>query len=172
MKIIYPNNTPIANILKRGWTWSIFGFLLLAGCGGESLEVTAPKIEQKSPLDASNLIPKKGEYFLWQHTSVENECPKLVQKRVDHTAVFRQDSIMGDVCDYFIYPTVGDTLTASVSDGRMKPFLNAPYYHDFSNGGYKVTTKGRHVIRLEYNAFGYKPEVIDYVFVVNIESPK
>ena len=97
-------------------------------------------------------------------------CPRLIQKRVDNSQVVRQESITGNICDYYIYPNVGDVVTVKVSDSRMKPFLRLPYVFDFSNGAYKVVQAGRHVIRLEYNSFDVKPDVMNYVIEVDVKS--
>ncbi len=99
------------------------------------------------------------------------ECPRLIQKKVDSTQVLRHDTISTKSCDYFIYPKPGDVVTASVSDGRLAPSLIRPATHDFANGSYIVQQTGRHVIRLEYDAIGRKPDVMDYVIEVDIASP-
>lgn len=167
MIAFHPKHKSMADLSKGRWALGFF--LLLTGCGTESAEVV--KAEQSAVI-LENYTPARNDKLQQRRANVGDECPKLVQKRVDHTAISRQDSIMGNTCDYFIYPAVGDTLTVYVSDGRMKPFLNTPYYHDFANGSYKVIANGRHVIRLEYNALEHKPAVMDYVLVVNITPPK
>lgn len=173
MKTLYRKDRFVTNYLTRWLVGGVvWGFLLLAGCSENNLEVADPKKEQAPPSALKKQPLIRSEKLLQRRANVGDECPKLVQKRIDHTAVSRQDSIMGYTCDYFIYPAVGDVLTVYVSDGRMKPFLNTPYYHDFANGSYKVIANGRHVIRLEYNALEHKPMVMDYVFVVNIVSAK
>lgn len=96
-------------------------------------------------------------------------CPRLIQKRVDSTQVVRQESITGQTCDYFIYPQIGDVVTVQVSDDRMKPKLRSPYVYDFANGAYRVVQAGRHVIRLEYDAFDIKPDVMNYTIEVDIK---
>lgn len=97
-----------------------------------------------------------------------NRCPHLIQKRVDSTQVIREDSITQNACDYFIYPTIGETVSVRVSDARMKPVLLLPYTHDFANGDYHVISNGRHIIHLEYDAFGSRPDVMNYVIEVEI----
>lgn len=146
------------------------GVLLLCGCG-EGLPTAKPPIEQDSsvPIVAPPAQAPQNKTLMQRHVSTQDECPKLVQKRVDSTTVSRQDSILGNTCDYFIYPAIGDVVSVSVSDDRMKPYLNVPYYHDFANGNYQVVANGRHVIRLQYNALERKPDVMDYVFMVEIK---
>lgn len=112
--------------------------------------------------------PVRRESLTQGPINVQDECPKLVQKRIDRTIVSRQEQILGNTCDYFIYPNVGEVVGVSVSDTRMKPFLDIPYYHDFANGDYLVVANGRHVIRLEYDSFERKPSIMNYVLEVKI----
>lgn len=77
-----------------------------------------------------------------------------------------------DSCDYFIYPNIGDTVEVSVSDRRIELKLTRSDWHDFDNGGFMVTKNGRHVIRLQYDTFGSRPPIMDYVIQIDIIPPK
>ncbi|MCL1622801.1 hypothetical protein M2R47_00835 [Moraxella sp. Tifton1] len=138
----------------------------VAGCD----DATPPTQEViKTPI----LVTKDQPVILSKgRINIQNECPKLVQKRIDRTSILRQERILGNSCDYFIYPNVGETVGVTVSDDRMKPYLDIPYYHDFANGDYVVVTSGRHVIRLEYDSLERKPNVMNYVLEVNIRPNK
>lgn len=103
--------------------------------------------------------------------NAQDNCPRLVQKKVDSNQVLRRDSMAGATCDYFIYPYVGDTIQASISDDRIHLSLVRPDTHDFANGSFVVTKNGRHVIRLEYDAFGRRPPVMDYTIEIDIIPP-
>ncbi|MFC0820859.1 hypothetical protein [Moraxella marmotae] len=101
--------------------------------------------------------------------NAQDSCPHLVQKKVDSTTVLRQDSMVGRFCDYFIYPYVGETVQATISDHRIRLNLVRPDVHDFANGSYRVRKNGRHVLRLEYDAFGKRPSVMDYEIEIDIK---
>lgn len=137
-------------------------FGCLAGC-----DDTAPPAK---PAENAHLVSDSDNQATLAQVpiSAHEECPKLVQKRVDKTSVSRQEQIFGNACDYLIYPNVGEVVSVSVSDSRMKPYLDIPYYHDFANGDYVVVASGRHVIRLEYDSLERKPNIMNYVLEVNI----
>ena len=109
MIAFHPKDKCMADLSKGRWALGFF--LLLTGCGSESAEVV--KAEQSAVIP-EDYTPTRNDKLQQRRANVGDECPKLVQKRVDHTAVSRQDSIMGNTCDYFIYPAVGDTLTVYV----------------------------------------------------------
>lgn len=92
--------------------------------------------------------------------------------KVDRTQILRHDTLATDSCDYFIYPNIGDTVEVSVSDRRIELKLTRPDWHDSDNGGFMVTKNGRHVIRLQYDAFGSRPPIMDYVIQIDIIPPK
>lgn len=134
--------------------------LLLSGC----------KPQAETQILAIDDTPKQEEQAeLPTYKNKKDSCPRLVQKKVDSTQVLRQDSMTGKSCDYFIYPYIGDTVQASVSDSRISLTLVRPNWHDFANGSYQVSDNGRHVIRLQYDAFGSKPPVMDYVIEIDIQ---
>lgn len=109
---------------------------------------------------------------LLKKAKAQNSCPRLVQKKVDLTQILRHDTLATDSCDYFIYPNIGDTVEVSVSDRRIELKLTRPDWHDFDNGGFMVTKNGRHVIRLQYDTFGSRPPIMDYVIQIDIIPPK
>lgn len=128
-------------------------------------ELTIP--EQVFSQDATN-----AAVIAQKKANVQDHCPRLVQKKVDSNQVLRRDSMASQTCDYFIYPYVGDTIKASISDDRIHLGLVRPDTHDFANGSFVVTKNGRHVIRLEYDAFGRRPMVMDYTIEIEIIPPK
>lgn len=153
------------NHLQPRWLGCLlaFGvFACLAGC-----DDTAPPAQS---IESKHLAGEKSDQaaLVQGRISAQDECPKLVQKRIDRTSVSRQEQILGNACDYFIYPNVGEVVSVSVSDSRMKPYLDIPYYHNFANGDYVVVASGRHVIRLEYDSLERKPNIMNYVLEVNI----
>ncbi len=98
-----------------------------------------------------------------------DDCPKLIQKRVDNTQIVRQESIADNSCDYFIYPQMGEIVSVKLSSDVMKPTLRTPHFHDFNNGSYHVINNGRHVIHVEYDSFVIKPDVVEFVIEVDIQ---
>lgn len=162
--------------IKQEWTkqpiaWTCGLAMLLCGCktDGQPPVNTTNHVNQQINDEVAVEIEQPSTTSLNRRAKVQDECPKLVQKRVDNTVISREDSILGNTCDYFIYPAIGDVVSVSVSDDRLKPYLDIPYYHDFANGNYQVVVGGRHVIRLEYDAFERKPEVMDYVIMVEVK---
>ncbi|UNU73593.1 hypothetical protein LU293_01385 [Moraxella nasovis] len=133
----------------------------------DTKDVNAQKNSKTTDIKKTDLVTQR----LNAHglKSKKEACPKLVQKRVDRTTISREDSIRTKSCDYFIYPNVGDEITVSVSDRRMKLQLIMPYDHDFANGSYRATAYGRHVIRLEYDSADRRPDVMDYTIHVDIK---
>lgn len=141
---------------------AVFG---LTACKGDELPSTNPKAET-TPVT----VPQSQEAkpVVTPVRDVPEICPRLIQKKVDKTQTVRHESIKGNHCDYFIYPKIGEYVSVSVSDDRMKPVLAIPYPFDFANGSYQVVQNGRHVIRVEYDAFGTKPNLMNYTIEVDV----
>ncbi|WII94444.1 hypothetical protein LU276_05215 [Moraxella haemolytica] len=158
--------------VKQPTAWIFALSALLYGCklDEQPLEITPSHTDQDASERVSVGIKQLPSATpLNRRTKAQDECPRLVQKRIDNTVISRKDSILSSTCDYFIYPAIGDVVSVAVSDRRLKPYLNTPYYHDFANGDYQVVANGRHVIRLEYDAFERQPAVMDYVITVEVK---
>ncbi len=95
-------------------------------------------------------------------------CPKLLQKRVDMSAIRRSDEqLKGEYCDYYLYPKKGQVLNITSKDSALDIYLRMPYLHDFANGKYLVKNNRRHVIRVSYAGSQLKPS--DLTYNINIE---
>lgn len=155
---------PVTKTTLQMLSGSCLAFMLSA-CGNE---ISQLRQESSQSATREQTIEIKEDKSLSAKHNIDH-CPRLIQKRVDSTQVLRRDSLASQACDYFIYPKVGDFIVARVSDSRMTLSLRSPYMHDFANGGYHVIAKGRHVIRLEYNAIERQPAVLDYTIEVDIQ---
>ncbi|OOR91539.1 hypothetical protein B0181_03010 [Moraxella caviae] len=142
--------------------------IFLAACHEDFDNTHAAPVQPEPIQSPVKTQSAKGDSLVKHRVNVSADCPRLVQKRVDSTQVSRRDSMIGKTCDYYIYPDVGDVVDVQVSDDRMRPYLEIPYYHDFANGSYKVVANGRHVIRLKYDAIEHKPDTMDYTIRVDI----
>lgn len=146
---------------------SALSVVLLTACNQDKTE---PQVSNL-PVQTQTQAITNTTAIAQRKANAQDNCPRLVQKKVDSNQVLRQDSMAGDSCDYFIYPYVGDIIQASISDDRIHLSLVRPDTHDFANGSFVVTKNGRHVIRLEYDAFGRRPPVMDYTIEIDIIPP-
>lgn len=153
--------------MNMRWHGLLFGVLsmVLMACG-EVVTASTPVDGDIAELPIATELATLTEYGHGE------ECPHIIQKRVDTTSVVRSDSLRQNICEYFVYPNVGDRLGVELSDSRIQATLQSPHLHDFANGDYLVKSQGRHVIRLEYDAFGHKPDHVNYDIVVDIRSVK
>ncbi len=146
---------------------SALSVVFLTACNQDKAEPQASNV----PEQTTNQTIVNTTAIAQRKANAQDNCPRLVQKKVDSNQVLRQDSMAGNTCDYFIYPYIGDTIQASISDDRIRLSLVRPDTHDFANGSFVVTKNGRHVIRLEYDAFGRRPAVMDYTIEIDIIPP-
>lgn len=146
---------------------SALSVVLLTACNQDKAEPQVSNV----PNQTTNQTIVNTTPIAQRKANAQDNCPRLVQKKVDSNQVLRQDSMAGNICDYFIYPYIGDTIQASISDDRIHLSLVRPDTHDFANGSFVVTKNGRHVIRLEYDAFGRRPAVMDYTIEIDIIPP-
>ncbi len=97
-------------------------------------------------------------------------CPKLLRKALDETSIeLAKEHLMGQYCDYYIYPKAGQTLSVTSNNSKLKIRLNEPSLHNFANGEYLVKDEGRHVIRVSYAGVKYKPDNVDYTIHVTFK---
>lgn len=100
-----------------------------------------------------------------------NICPKLIQEEVGSRVIERSAEVMvGDYCDYFLYPRSGQYISVGLNDSRIEALLVVPRIHDFANGDYRVDSYDKHVIRLEYNGATYKPDNLIYDVAVTVSN--
>lgn len=98
-------------------------------------------------------------------------CPKLLQQDVDSPSIRRRDEVMiDDHCDYFLYPHAGEQITVVVADPKIEALLIVPTMHNFANGEYQVDSYDKHVIRLSYNGAYYKPKRLKYDVTIKIND--
>lgn len=101
----------------------------------------------------------------------ERLCPKLLQKDVDSNVIRRSNDVMiDDHCDYYIYPQPGQLLQVISSSDQIDTLLIAPKLHDFANGGYRIQSAQKHVIRLSYDGATHKPNSMRYSISVIVEE--
>lgn len=100
-----------------------------------------------------------------------NICPKLIQEEVGSRVIERSAEVMvGDYCDYFLYPRTGQYISVKLNDSRIEALLVVPRVHNFANGDYRVDSYDKHVIRLAYNGATYKPDDLVYDVEVTISK--
>ena len=96
-------------------------------------------------------------------------CPKLLQKDIGNNVIERvQEVMVGDHCDYYLYPQVDQQIAVTVSDDRVEALLIVPTLHNFADGDYSVVSYDKHVIRLAYNGATYKPDRFSYDIVIDV----
>ena len=90
-------------------------------------------------------------------------CPKLIQKNKGSNIINRVSEVMvNDHCDYFLYLREGQRITVNPNNSQIEALLIVPALHNFANGGYKVESFDKHVIRLAYNGADIKPKRLSY----------
>lgn len=99
-----------------------------------------------------------------------DKCPKLISTHVDSNIIERKHEVLqGDYCDYYVYPSKGQTIHVQSEPDNIEAYLVSPVMHDFTNGGYYVKQADKYVIRLDYNGIEYQNNPIDYDVTVTIE---
>ncbi|HBL95976.1 MAG TPA: hypothetical protein DD294_03125, partial [Psychrobacter sp.] len=78
--------------------------------------------------------------------------------------------MVNDYCDYFLYPREGQHISVATNNRQIEALLIVPALHNFANGGYKVMSYDKHIIRLSYNGATYKPQNLNYDIVMTISD--
>lgn len=107
------------------------------------------------------------EQLLVSHARVASNyphiCPKLLQPQVDSVRIERTQEVMvGNYCDYYLYPNRGQSIEVITKDSRLESLLVVPTVHNFANGAYQVSSYDRHVVRLKYDAITSQPQGYTY----------
>lgn len=183
------NKTDSANKVKKSFLKSnntyvalfglIFFFLLL-------VSVFSPETSSEESRSVANKSAAHQDRKLRNAENVEenirnsyarlaaeraNICPKLIQEEVGSRVIERSAEVMvGDYCDYFLYPRTGQYISVKLNDSRIEALLVVPRVHNFANGDYRVDSYDKHVIRLAYNGATYKPDDLVYDVEVTISK--
>ncbi len=144
----------------------------LSGCVGEDEQATQKDIEKQSEQHQQQLRKEKikqqvKNYHAMLASKRKYLCPKLLRKAIDESSiVLAKEHLMGQYCDYYLYPKVGQKLKVTSNNRQLKIRLNEPSLHNFANGAYLVREEGRHVIRVSYAGVEYKPDNVNYTINV------
>jgi hypothetical protein len=126
-------------------------------------------LAQKQQQDVAEIEDNIKNSYARLASKYADICPKLIQKDVDKNTIERTAEVMvGDHCDYFLYPRSGQHIAVSLDNDQIEALLIVPTLHDFANGDYPVTSYDKHVIRLTYNGATYKPERLSYDVSVSV----
>lgn len=132
-------------------------------------------IARSHPHDISNEVQALEESlrnsYARQAAKRADICPKLLQREFDTNVIRRRNDIMIDnYCDYFIYPQPGQRIKVISNNDKLKLMLIMPTLHDFANGAYSVVSTQKHIIRLTYNGIANRPSSLSYDVEVIVED--
>ncbi len=146
------------------------GALLLTACSSpEGMDSAKERLERQKNAEA--VKENVENYHAQLAAERSNVCPKLIQREVDSDVIERSQEVMsGDYCDYFLYPNAGQSISVTTDNSDLKILLVVPTMHDFANGDYKVKSYDKHVIRLSYNGFTYRPENLTYDVDITVKD--
>ena len=97
-------------------------------------------------------------------------CPKLIEEQGSQVIERVAEVMVNDYCDYFLYPREGQHISVATNNRQIEALLIVPALHNFANGGYKVMSYDKHIIRLSYNGATYKPQNLNYDIVMTISD--
>ncbi len=99
-----------------------------------------------------------------------DKCPKLIVPNVDSSEIVREGEMMtSDYCDYYVYPSPGQTLYVSSYPDTTQSTLIAPVVYDFENGRYRANSADKHTIRIADTGSESRFDPLTYDVVIAVE---
>lgn len=152
--------------------------LLMGGCSSETYSENSALIADKTTnddiaKDAENIKDSITNSYARLASKRTDVCPKLIAEEQGNQVVERVAEVMvNDYCDYFLYLREGQYISIKTNNRQLEALLIVPTLHNFANGGYKVSSYDKHVIRLSYNGATHRPQNLSYDIELTISDKK
>lgn len=124
-----------------------------------------------APVELKRSVDDDGNTIIQsiQLNDTNSQCPQRIHQEVDSDTIERNDQyLVGDYCDYYIYPKRGQTISVDVEPHNVRASLRVPIAHDFDNGGYLVEEADTHVIRINDISSRYQNHPVRYNMTISI----
>ena len=155
-----------------------FSILLVSACSPEPYSENSSLVTDKAALtrdsiaqNSENIEDGIRNSYARLASERADVCPKLIEEEQGNQVIERVAEVMvNDYCDYFLYPREGQHISVATNNRQIEALLIVPALHNFANGGYKVMSYDKHIIRLSYNGATYKPQNLNYDIVMTISD--
>ena len=154
-----------------------FSILLVSACSPEPYPENSSLVTDKAALTRDSIAQNseniedsiRNSYALLASERAD-VCPKLIEEQGSQVIERVAEVMVNDYCDYFLYPREGQHISVATNNRQIEALLIVPALHNFANGGYKVMSYDKHIIRLSYNGATYKPQNLNYDIVMTISD--
>ena len=154
-----------------------FSILLVSACSPEPYPENSSLVTDKTALtrdsiaqNSENIEDSIRNSYARLASERADVCPKLIEEQGSQVIERVAEVMVNDYCDYFLYPREGQHISVATNNRQIEALLIVPVLHNFANGGYKVMSYDKHIIRLSYNGATYKPQNLNYDIVMTISD--
>ena len=154
-----------------------FSILLVSACSPEPYPENSSLVTDKAALtrdsiaqNSENIEGSIRNSYARLASERADVCPKLIEEQGSQVIERVAEVMVNDYCDYFLYPREGQHISVATNNRQIEALLIVPALHNFANGGYKVMSYDKHIIRLSYNGATYKPQNLNYDIVMTISD--
>ncbi|MGA6102688.1 hypothetical protein ACPESL_11290 [Psychrobacter pocilloporae] len=154
-----------------------FSILLVSACSPEPYPENSSLVTDKTALtrdsiaqNSENIEDSIRNSYARLASERADVCPKLIEEQGSQVIERVAEVMVNDYCDYFLYPREGQHISVATNNRQIEALLIVPALHNFANGGYKVMSYDKHIIRLSYNGATYKPQNLNYDIVMTISD--
>ena len=154
-----------------------FSILLVSACSPEPYPENSSLVTDKAALtrdsiaqNSENIEDSIRNSYARLASERADVCPKLIEEQGSQVIERVAEVMVNDYCDYFLYPREGQHISVATNNRQIEALLIVPALHNFANGGYKVMSYDKHIIRLSYNGATYKPQNLNYDIVMTISD--
>ena len=154
-----------------------FSILLVSACSPEPYSENSSLVTDKAALtrdsiaqNSENIEDSIRNSYARLASERADVCPKLIEEQGSQVIERVAEVMVNDYCDYFLYPREGQHISVATNNRQIEALLIVPALHNFANGGYKVMSYDKHIIRLSYNGATYKPQNLNYDIVMTISD--
>jgi len=154
-----------------------FSILLVSACSPEPYPENSSLVTDKTALtrdsiaqNSENIEDSIRNSYARLASERADVCPKLIEEQGSQVIERVAEVMVNEYCDYFLYPREGQHISVATNNRQIEALLIVPALHNFANGGYKVMSYDKHIIRLSYNGATYKPQNLNYDIVMTISD--
>ncbi|MEO1851176.1 MAG: hypothetical protein ABGX74_03610 [Psychrobacter sp.] len=154
-----------------------FSILLVSACSPEPYPENSSLVTDKAALtrdsiaqNSENIEDSIRNSYARLASERADVCPKLIEEQGSQVIERVAEVMVNDYCDYFLYPREGQHISVATNNRQIEALLIVPALHNFANGGYKVMSYDKHIVRLSYNGATYKPQNLNYDIVMTISD--
>ncbi len=154
-----------------------FSILLVSACSPEPYSENSSLVTDKAALtrdsiaqNSENIEDSIRNSYARLASERADVCPKLIEEQGSQVIERVAEVMVNDYCDYFLYPREGQHISVATNNRQIEALLIVPALHNFANGGYKVMSYDKHIVRLSYNGATYKPQNLNYDIVMTISD--